>query len=214
MTSVDASPRPPGAPRKHLSADVRREQLLAAALRVMKRDGVRAATTRAICAEAGMPHGAFHYCFRSKQELYADLLCADIDSSLDAAWPEISPDATPAENIRTLLRAFWAVVEADPEGELVLFELIGRALREPDLRELPGWEHEASLAKAVEHLDRLAVEARVEYTIDIRLLGEMVLAVLDGLASTWLSHRDDTLARATLDQFATMLATVVRPAHA
>jgi AcrR family transcriptional regulator len=214
MTTVDASPRTPDAPRMRLSADVRREQLLAAALRVMKRDGVRAATTRAICAEAGMPHGAFHYCFRSKQELYADLLCADIETSLDAAWPEISPDASPAENIRTLLRAFWAVVEADPEGELVLFELIGRALREPDLRELPGWEHETSLAKAVEHLDHLAVEAHVEYTIDTRLLGEMVLAVLDGLASTWLSHRDDALARATLDQFAMMLATVVRPAHA
>lgn len=39
----------------------RRELLLAAAWRVMIKDGVAAATTRAICAEAGMPQSSFHY---------------------------------------------------------------------------------------------------------------------------------------------------------
>lgn len=82
-------------PRKQISAGERREQLVAAALRVMRRDGIAAASTRAICAEAGMPHGAFHYCFHSKKELYAALLASDIEIDLGAAWPHISPDASP-----------------------------------------------------------------------------------------------------------------------
>ena len=52
-----------------MSAGDRRELLVAAAIRVMTRDGVAKATTRAIASEAEMPLGVFHYAFRSKQEL-------------------------------------------------------------------------------------------------------------------------------------------------
>ncbi|MFJ7213671.1 TetR/AcrR family transcriptional regulator [Amycolatopsis sp. NPDC098790] len=197
--------------KKHVSADVRREQLVTAALRVMKRDGIAAATTRAICSEAGMPHGAFHYCFRSKQELYTALLTTDINNSLDAVWPVISPKAEAADNIRTLLRSFWSLVEADPETELVLIELVSFALREPELHELPVWEHRAYLGKAVAHLERLAEEARLDYTIDLQVLAEMVIATLSGVTSSWLSHRDDGVARETLDRFADLFAGLTRP---
>ncbi|MBP2328162.1 AcrR family transcriptional regulator [Kibdelosporangium banguiense] len=200
--------------KKHVSADVRREQLVAAALRVMKRDGIAAATTRAICAEAGMPHGAFHYCFRSKQELYAALLAADINTGLDGVWPVITPQADPTSTIRTLLRTFFSTVEADPETELVLTELIGFALREPELHGLPAWEHRAYLAKAVVHLERLADEAQLDYTIDIQLLAEMVVATLSGVTSSWLSHRDNRIAHESLDQFAVLFAGLTRPRQA
>ena len=39
------------------------------ALTVIARDGVHAATTRAIVAEAGMALASFHYAFRSRDEL-------------------------------------------------------------------------------------------------------------------------------------------------
>ena len=47
-----------------IPADERRQQLVEAAIRVMARDSVAQATTRAIVGEAGMPLGVFHYCFR------------------------------------------------------------------------------------------------------------------------------------------------------
>ncbi|MEW9548444.1 TetR/AcrR family transcriptional regulator [Nonomuraea sp. NPDC050783] len=199
------------ATKKHVSADVRRELLVAAALRVMKRDGIAAATTRAICAEAGMPHGAFHYCFRGKHELYAALLSTDINIGLDAAWPAITPEAEPVENIRTLLRAYWAVVETDPEAQLVLSELVNLALRDPELSELPAWEHRAYLDKTVSYLERFADEARLEPTVDTRLLAEMINSMVSGVISSWASHRDNALALETLDTFAALLATLTRP---
>ncbi|MEU6103330.1 TetR/AcrR family transcriptional regulator [Streptomyces flaveolus] len=196
--------------KKQLSASVRREQLVAAALRVMKRDGIAAATTRAICAEAGMPHGAFHYCFRSKQELYAALLAADINVTLDAAWPTVAPDADPVDAIRALLRAYWSAVEGDPETQLVLSELVNLALREPELSELPGWEHRASLEKVISYLDRFADETRLEYAVETRVLAEMVLSALGGVVSSWLSHRNSAVALETLDRFAALFATLTR----
>ncbi|MFJ8795877.1 TetR/AcrR family transcriptional regulator [Streptomyces sp. NPDC102462] len=131
------------------SAAVRRAQLVAAALRVMKREGIAAATTRAICAEADMPHGAFHCCFHSKQELYAALLSTDTNITLDTAWPVIDGQGTPAENFRTLPRTYWATVKADPEAQPVRRELVDLALREPALSELPAWEHRAGVSPTV-----------------------------------------------------------------
>ena len=56
-----------------VSAEERRRQLVAAAFRVIGRDGFAGVTTRRVCAEAGAPLAAFHYCFASKQELLAEL---------------------------------------------------------------------------------------------------------------------------------------------
>ena len=49
-----------------VSADERRRQLVAAAFRVIGRDGFAGVTTRRVCAEAGAPLAAFHYCFASE----------------------------------------------------------------------------------------------------------------------------------------------------
>ncbi|MGN7068549.1 TetR/AcrR family transcriptional regulator [Micrococcus luteus] len=197
-------------PRNQISAGERREQLVAAALRVMRRDGIAAASTRAICAEAGMPHGAFHYCFHSKKELYAALLASDIEIDLGAAWPHISPDASPFENIRTLLLAFWSQIETDPDAQLVLFDLGSLALRDPELQELPQHEHAASLEKATGYITRLADEARLDFAQDERVLAELVLDTLNGVAWSWLAHRDNDLARQSLERFASLAASFAR----
>ena len=72
-----------------VSADVRRERLVEAAIRVMVRDGVAKATTRSIVAEADMPLGAFHYCFRSKEELLENVIEAISGHTLDLAMVEM-----------------------------------------------------------------------------------------------------------------------------
>ncbi len=47
----------------------RREQLIGAAITVASRDGIEAATVRAVAAEAGVSLGVVHYCFQDKSEL-------------------------------------------------------------------------------------------------------------------------------------------------
>ena len=54
--------------------DGRRAQLIEAATRVVAREGVAAATTRRIAAEAGVPHGLVHYWFTGKDELLEEVV--------------------------------------------------------------------------------------------------------------------------------------------
>lgn len=158
-----------------------------------------------------MPHGAFHYCFRSKKELYAALLSTDVNVTIDAVWPSVEPTGDVTETIRTLLRAYWAVVEADPETQIVLSELVDLALRDPELSELPAWEHRAYHDKVTSHLERFTTEAQLELAVDTRVAAEMVISVAGGVVSSWLSHRDSALAVEALDNFAVLFASLTRP---
>ena len=60
----------------------RRAALIGAAVRVIARSGLAAATTRAIVTEAGMPLGSFHYVFDSRD----DLITAVIETVMGAGY--------------------------------------------------------------------------------------------------------------------------------
>ncbi|WP_447949436.1 TetR/AcrR family transcriptional regulator [Microbacterium aurum] len=196
-----------GTARLHLSADERRRLLTEAALQVMKREGVKAATTRAICAEAGMPHGAFHYCFRSKQELYTALFSTDINVDLDQAWATIDNASSIHDSIYALMIAYWRTVEHDPQAQIVLTELTTLGLRDPALQELPAWEQSAYRDRLIAHLRRFASHADVDYAIPVERLAEMILAALSGLTTSWLSTRDDDAAQDAIREFANIFST-------
>lgn len=78
----------------------RRDQLIAAALTIAARDGIEAATVRAVAIEAGVSAGVVHYCFSDKNEL---LTCM--------------AEAITAMNTPTLPGAETAEAEAEAEVE-------------------------------------------------------------------------------------------------
>lgn len=198
---------PPG--RTRLAVGERRRLLAEAALRVMKRDGVAAATTRAVCAEAGMPHGAFHYCFRTKKEFYAEVLSMDVISDLSEAWSQVT-HASPDEAIAMLVRALWSQVEVDPDTQRVLFDLESTVLSSPELRDLLDQQYEASLDLAAASLTRLQEEAGFRFASPVRPLAGLILAALDGATWMWLTSHDPELARSTMDELASVLITHIR----
>lgn len=75
---------------KRMPPEQRRAELIAAAVRVIARDGVTAASTRAIVAEADMPLGAFHFIFTSRDELLQAVIQSVTDGERIAARISIS----------------------------------------------------------------------------------------------------------------------------
>jgi len=187
---------------KRLTASQRRELLVAAALKVMRTDGVAAATTRAICNEAGMPQSAFHYCFHTKKDLYRALLATEIDFDLDGIWPSAIAGTNLEARVSSIMLAWWGAIEAEPNSQLVLFELSDLALRDPELQDLAQWEQQAALKKATQAIDRVVSETGVKLDPPLEELAEMVIAALDGVARSWLRHRDNKRARQTITNFA------------
>jgi AcrR family transcriptional regulator len=194
-----------------ISADQRRRELIEAAFRVMARDGVAAATTRAIVAEAGAPLASFHYCFRSKEELLRELTPALVDRMVEAAVADIKPGRDFREMLRDGIRSIWAVTEATPGEQQVLYELTQYALRNPGLEDLATWQYERYYETARGFLQRIADAGAVEWKAPLTVVARMLVSFFDGLALGWVVDRNSDEARAALDGFIEGLALMARP---
>ncbi|GAA4827851.1 hypothetical protein GCM10023201_13610 [Actinomycetospora corticicola] len=196
-----------------VSAAERRRQLVEAAFRVIGAEGFAAATTRRICAEAGAPVAAFHYCFASKEELFVELTEVTVAALRDAqaegvhivsqeGWNPIGP------SLRETLRQWWATVEAAPEREVVLTGLTHHALHEPSLAGVAQRQYEAYHRTAALTLSSLAEACGVRWTLPVEQLARMLVVVTDGVTIAWLVDRDSPAALDALDAFAAQLATL------
>lgn len=192
--------------REHRPAAERREQLLDAAVEVMREGGIGAATTRAVADRAGLPQGAFHYCFRSKDELFAALLDRELDASLGRAWDAVTVAEGLEAGIAAALRAILDRVRSDPEYHLLTAELVDVAARTPDLAHVARREHAAYVDQADQMLRRWQESGGAPLSVGTRVLAEALVAASTGITSGWLSSRDDESAHASVALFSSALA--------
>jgi AcrR family transcriptional regulator len=107
----------------------RRGEIVQAAIRVLARDGVPAATTRLIAAEAGVNVATLHYHFGGKDALIAEVLetlSVEMAATVRAAIPT---DGGVVDALGHGLRAVWEHVVATPGLQLAQYELTTAALR-------------------------------------------------------------------------------------
>lgn len=151
-------------PRKRLTADVRREQIIEAARRVFVRSGLAGARTRELAAEAGINEALLYRHFGSKQELYEAAVAAPLEAAVAAVVelsgePPMQFDATGEEmyeRTATFVRELLGVMEEiSPLLGVMLFgdadsaqsyyrERIQPALdsvRDVVVANLPAWSH-------------------------------------------------------------------------
>ncbi len=197
-----------------VSAGDRRKQLVAAAFRVIGRDGFAKATTRAICTEAGASLAAFHYCFASKQELLTELTAQTLAELTTARAETTFVRGDAAESLRMSLRHYWQTVEDDPGRESVLMALTQHALNDPGLAGVAQQQYAAYHRTAREALAEIAAGCGVRWTRPVEQLARMIIVVTDGVTLAWLVDRDSEAARTTLDAFADRLGALAVPARA
>ena len=196
-----------------MSADERRAKLVEAAIRVMTRDGVAKATTRAIAAEAAMPLGVFHYAFRSKQELMAMVTetiarrsKTDIDEAvLSGGAPDLY------ELVLAGLGAYLDHVVAHPEEHLVTYELTSTALRDEELVEVAHRQYDYYLDENEKLFTAAADLVGIEYTVPLPVMSRFVFSTMDGLALNVLAKGDEDEARQVLELLAHTLVGMTRP---
>ena len=125
----------------------RREQLIAAAARVIARSGYDAATVRDVASEAGVSTGVIAYYFDGKDDLFAHVLRAasrDFRARLAHAR---SGAETPRERLLALAEAATPADEEAERAHALWIDFWARAARDPALAGLTvrlydGWRRE------------------------------------------------------------------------
>ncbi|WP_159766149.1 TetR/AcrR family transcriptional regulator [Streptomyces sp. HM190] len=144
-----------------------RGALLAAAVRVVARGGLRKLTYRAVAAEAGVTHGLVAHHFGSRDALLEEALRWCVTRSIETS--SLVPASGRLEDFAATLAD---VIEADPDLQAFQYELKLEASRRPELGHHVDLLYEAYRAAVREALACFGVSPD---------LTEIVFAALEGL---------------------------------
>ena len=192
-----------GRPSGGGDAEARREALLAAAVCVIGRRGIAAASTRAIAAEAGVHAAMVHYLFPDKQALLAAVL--EAVHGRTRATIEQACRGAPSLGValERLAEAYWTHVCADPELQRAQYELTLAALHGGAGADLARRQYEGYIAMLACALRAADAQVHDEASLDV-LAGAMV-AMMDGLILQFLATGDAHAVKARLDAAVAML---------
>ncbi len=177
-----AGVRPPRFSRQ--DPDVRRQQIIEAALNCLARGGFGAFTVSEICAEAGISHGLINHYFSSKEELLVSAYRRVTDSL--AQWTRV----TLARSGRGAEDKLRAIVEASFSPEIfnernlaIWLALWGQVRNHPELRVAHNELYEgyrAIVARQIEH-----IAAARKRSVEAAPLALALTALIDGLWLEW-----------------------------
>jgi DNA-binding transcriptional regulator YbjK len=179
-----AGPPPPAtrAPtrgRRDPRGELRRAELLEAAIHLIGAHGLDAVTHRAVAAEAGVPAASTSYYFRSKDELIDEALRTLATREIErlrARREALGAGAADLEATTAALAA-WIEEQLTPEGRVAMlaqYQLQLEAARRPEARDI--------LAAWKDGTDDLAETAmRSLGASDVATSGILLVCAIDGL---------------------------------
>jgi AcrR family transcriptional regulator len=188
----------------------RRAALLAAALRVVARDGAARASTRAIAAEAGMPTASFHYVFASHSAMLEQLVAAILEAQAAAVAAAVGEAGTLREFTSGALQGWLDRAAAEPEGEVALQDVVAFSRSSPELHHLAVTVYEQYAASVAGFVAAAEERFGVRWTVPSADVARFVLVLTDGVAARWLVDRDEAAARRALAMGADALLALVR----
>lgn len=196
--------------------DERRQALAEAALRVLSRAGLAAATTRAIAAEAGLSLASVHYAYRSRDELLGEVVrlaveqeSAALDDVIPAGGAGRGRDAL-AALVRSCLEAYVASVVADPGREHGMLELTLAAARSDELRGVATLQYTQYQQLVERMLQAAAAATGIAWTVEVTDLARTIVAMTDGLTIAQIV--DGRLPDSALDVLTAALVAAAEPA--
>jgi AcrR family transcriptional regulator len=214
--SAASAPAATRRPMARLALADRRAALIDAAVRVIARAGLAAATTRAIVAEAGMPLGSFHYVFDSRDDLIAAVIDTVTAQEHDAALTALATAEHPGADLATILRqglhSYLDLLVADPQREQALLELSLYAMRQAGSTPQATGQYRAYYAAAAHSLKLAASASGTEWSVPLAQVARLLVTLTDGITSTWLADRDTAAAQGSVAFAADALARLAHPA--
>jgi AcrR family transcriptional regulator len=173
-----------------------RERLLRAAVGIVARDGLAAATTAAIAAEAGVAEGTLYRHFDSKDDLLIAAYRQMKNEVFVLAAEGVDTSLPPPERLKRTWKAIYLAYRADRDAFA-----FGARFAESALAEREGGEAARSIGKIVVDLRRAGVASGDFKNLPADLLGNLFLAPISYLLKTEIKGRKWT--DAELDAAAT-----------
>jgi AcrR family transcriptional regulator len=197
----------------YVEASVRSRQLVAAARRVLIRDGVGRLTMRAVAAEAGVLLGTVTYVFPSK-ELLLRAVIEDVVAEIAEVLRSSADTGRGLEHaIREGVQRFWTTLVEDQEGlQIIQYELAIYALRTPGLESMARWQYDRYARIVAAWCQEAASNAGETCAVPFDTLARVLVGAVDGVILQYVCDPDVTRSREDLQASIEMLVSLAAPA--
>ncbi len=193
----------------------RGRQIVSAARTVITRDGVAAATIRAVAKEAGIPLGTLQYVFPTKQQLMRAVTEGLIEDVVGVLRTTAKLDGGLEHVLGEGVRRFWAdLVVGDLPSQLAQYELTAYSLRTEGLQDVARRQYEGYTDAVTEWLQASAGRAGEDSSVATRQFARLIIAAVDGLILQYVVNPDPDRGWADIEALIGMIVrhAGVRPA--
>lgn len=177
-------------------------ELVEAAMAVISRDGIGAATTRKIAEQAEVPLGTVHYWFKDKSALLEEVV-REMLRRIEGATVDLELVGEP-DLKAGLLAAFRSIADDDLGAQLGIYELTALAIRTPGMRELAARQYGFYRETAGRVLEPFLAELGMDEA-RAATLAELVAVTFDGMVLAWLADPEGSNPEAVFGMLAHLL---------
>lgn len=167
-------------------AEERKEQLIAATVELMRREGVQAVTIRAIAKEANAPLATAHYCFTGKDEIL-DAAAEAWLKNLSLFSSDVPVDLGLRKAVEQVAEGYWRALEEEPASLLAEIEMILWATRNIAVSPLAAKIYPAYVTELGNIFSSAATNSGEECLISFPLLVRSFLMIYDGAVIQYLT---------------------------
>ncbi len=162
--------------------EARRAEIISAALRVIERDGLQAASVRAIAYEMGCTTGVLSHHFRTKDDLTA-LACDEVTRAIGRRITAADLTGQAGQQLRNVALAFLPDDPASNQAWTVWLHFLAAALQQPEMMD----RHSRATDAVRDHLSALLRSFKSEgllgTDLDPDFEAAYLFALLEGLGT-------------------------------
>lgn len=187
---------------RRISAAQRRSDFINAAVEVIAIHGIEGATTRRIAEQAQANLALLHYCYDSKEDLFADVY-----EFVAGKYCEVLKNSDPrsgdlVDTARRLLRAVMEFYLESPSFTAATLELVVWARRQNEDRGIAVYDR---ALEAVRDVLRSATSDHPVEPETIDQIASVIAALADGFALNWLTYGERSAATEHMETAASVL---------
>lgn len=179
-----------------IPSEERKQQLIAATVELMRREGVQSVTMRAIAKEANAPLATAHYCFDNKDVLMEAAAAAWL-KNLGRFSRDLPLHLGLRKTVEQVADGYWRSLEEEPKSLLAEFELILWATRNRASSQVAAKIYPAYVVELGSLLSEAAGNDSEDCRMDIDTLVRSFLMIFDGAAIQYITDPEAADHRAT-----------------
>lgn len=164
----------------------RRQELVLAAFNQIAEQGFEGLRTREVAAEVGLNIATLHYYFPTKEALIRGV----VDEAMRRFRSTLEPHGSPADQLRTHLRAVRQLLRTDPKLRAVMGELALRSARDQSIARIMRQTNDAWYRTLRGLLRRAANEGHLPPELEKDDVAALIVATLTSMVLPTVASAD------------------------